>query len=249
MADRTVTGDSLFDGRLQCRQHLKGYRFSLDAVLLANFIRPGSADRVLDLGAGCGVISLILAFKWPEVSLTALEIQEGLVTLALENVKLNRFQDRIKLIRGDLRRIKKMLAPGSFDWVVCNPPYGKIGSGRLNLSDEAVIARHEIHADLSDIARAVSFTLRTRGRAALIYPACRAASLIHRIKEQNLEPKRLQVVYSYPRSVGKLVLVEVVKGGGEELRIEEPFYVYRKKGGEYSEEMRKCYEAKKSLYP
>jgi len=241
-ADRLVTGDSLFDGQLQCRQHLNGYRFSLDAVLLANFIRPGDADRVLDLGAGCGVISLILAFKWPRVDLTALEIQEGLANLALENVKLNRFQERIKLIRGDLRRIKKMLAPGSFDWVVCNPPYGKIGSGRLNSVEETVIARHEIHAEISDITRAVTFALRTRGRAALVYPASRAASLIQQLKIHNLEPKRLQVVYSYPGSAGKLVMVEVMKGGGEELQIEAPFYVYRKQGGEYSEEMRECYE-------
>ena len=237
-----MTGDSLFDGRLQCRQHRKGYRFSLDAVLLANFIRPGSADRVLDLGAGCGVISLILAFKWPGVDLSALEIQKGLANLALENVKLNRFQKRIKLIHGDLRRIKSLLAPGSFDWVVCNPPYGRIGSGRLNSVKETVIARHETHATLADITQAVTFALRTRGRAALVYPASRASSLIHQLKEQNLEPRRLRVIYSYPGSAGKLVLVEVMKGGGEELRIEEPFYVYRKQGGEYSEEMGECYE-------
>jgi len=242
MTDTLVTGDSLFDGRLQCRQHLKGYRFSLDAVLLADFISPRSGDRILDLGAGCGVISLILAFKWPKVDLTALELQDGLVALALENIELNLFQERIRLVHGDLRRIKSLLAPGLFDWVICNPPYGRIGSGRLNSVQETVIARHETHAELPDITRAVTFALRTRGRVALVYPASRASSMIHELKEQNLEPRRLRVIYSYPGSTGKLILIEAMKGGGEELQVEEPFYVYRKKGGEYTDEMAECYK-------
>lgn len=244
--DRTIR-DSLFDGDLHCSQHEKGYRFSLDPVLLAHFVQPRPGQRFLDLGAGNGIISLILCYRWPSISLMALELQPQLFSLIEQNVQFNDLQERLGLLCGDLRRIDTLLDPESFDQVVCNPPYGILGNGRLNPGEEQAIARHEIQCELSDIVQAISFCLKNRGRASLVYPAERAAVLIQALKNKRLEPKRLQVVYSYPGSSGKLVLIEAMKNGGEEMAIMPPFHVYTKQGGEYSPDMAKLYEKNKDV--
>jgi tRNA1(Val) A37 N6-methylase TrmN6 len=237
-----TTRDSLFDGDLQCFQHEKGYRFSLDAVLLAHFVQPRPGQQFLDLGAGCGIISLILCYRWPDISLTTLELQPQLSSLIEQNIAQNKFEKQIQTQCGDLRKIDTLLEPESFDQVVCNPPYGSLGSGRLNPDDEQAIARHEIQCERADVVQAISFCLKNRGRASLIYPADRAAGLIHALKSRRLEPKRMQIVHSYPGSTGKLVLIEAMKNGGDDLAILPPFYVYTKQGGKYSPEMAKLYE-------
>ncbi|MBI5558566.1 MAG: methyltransferase [Deltaproteobacteria bacterium] len=236
-----ITEDTLFNGLLSCRQHGAGYRFSVDAVLLAHFCRPRPQARILDLGAGCGVISLILCYRNPRIKVTALELQPRLAELIAVNIELNRFQERITLLEGDLRTTPVFFAPETFDWVVCNPPYGKLAAGRQNPDIEQAVCRHEIHAELTDIVRAISFNLKNRGRAALIYPASRAALLLSALKTAGLEPKKLQIVYSYPGGVGKLVLVEAVKNGGEELIVPPPFFIYEKQGGNYTAEMARLY--------
>ena len=236
------TWDSLFDGNLQCCQYEKGYRFSLDAVLLSHFVKPLPGQQVLDMGAGCGIISLILCYRFPDIRVTALELQPQLISLIRHNITQNNFDTRIQILRGNLRRIKKLTAAERYDQVVCNPPYGSRGSGRQNINDEMAVARHEIVCNLEDIVQAISYSLRNRGRASIIYPADRAARLINTLQENKLEPKKVQTVYSYPGCNGKLILVESVKNGGEELTILPPFYVYTKRNGGYSPEMAKLYE-------
>jgi tRNA1(Val) A37 N6-methylase TrmN6 len=235
------TADSLFDGRIRCTQHAGGYRFSLDAVLLGNFISVRPGVRILDLGCGSGIISFILAYRWPDCHLTGLEIQPDLVELAEKNVGDNNWQERIEILQGDLRHMDKLLPAGKFDWVVSNPPYRKPGSGRKNLEPEKLSARHEILSDVAAVAKAAAWALKNKGRAAFVYPAVRGATILCELKKQGLEPKKMQVVYSYPGSSATLLLVEAVKGGGEELAILPPFYVYREPGGEYSPEMEVCY--------
>jgi tRNA1(Val) A37 N6-methylase TrmN6 len=237
-----LTEDKLFSGRLSCAQHADGYRFSVDAVLLAHFPRPRPGDRMLDLGAGCGVVSLIASYRQPQLTITALELQPQLAGLISRNIERNHLQDRISLVQGDLRQISDLVPPESFDWVVCNPPYGKLAAGRVNPVDEQAVCRHEIASDLSDIIRAISFSLKNRGRAALIYPASRAAVLLAGLKAAALEPKRLQVIHSYPGGEGKLVLVEAMKNGGVELLILPPFFIYDQAAGQYSAAMARLYE-------
>jgi len=240
-AENGYTTDTLFEGRIRCTQRVGGYRFSLDAVLLGNFLRIRPGERILDMGCGSGIISLILAYRWQNCQLTALEIQPELVHLAEKNVADNNYQKRIEIVQGDLLDIETLLPAGKFDWVVSNPPYRKTGSGRKNLEPEQLAARHEILSDVAAVAKAASWALKNKGRAAFIYPAVRGATILHELKRHGLEPKRLQVVYSYPGSAAVLLLVEAIKGGGEELAILSPFYVYRKQGGEYSPEMETCY--------
>lgn len=244
--EQKYSEDSLFDGRLICRQHRRGYRFSLDAVLLAHFVNPCPKARVLDLGGGCGVISLILAYRFHDIRITVLELQTGLVDLIKENIikndeQGNRYRERIEVVNGDLRSIDRFVRAGVFDWVVCNPPYRKTGSGRINPSSEEAMARHELQADLKAVVAACTFAVRTRGRVAVVYPASRGVSLLYEMRCSGLEAKRLQVVYSYPGSEAKLLLVEAVKGGGEELTVAAPFYVYQEKDSSYSPEMAAYY--------
>lgn len=235
------TEDALFDGSIRCKQHSRGYRFSLDAVLLGNFmaIRPG--ERVLDLGCGSGIVSLILAYRWPSCQLVGLELQPDLAVLARENVAQNNWQERIEILQGDLRRIDKSVSAGQFDCLVSNPPYRKTGTGRMNSEPEQLMARHETMADVASVVKAAVWALKNRGRAAFIYPAARAATVMYELKKQGLEPKRLQLVYSFPGSPATLVLIEALKGGGEELAILPPFYVYSEPEGDYSPEMAACY--------
>ena len=235
------TKDTLFDGRIRCLQHRKGYRFSVDAVLLGNFIQPRAGDRILDLGCGCGIIPLILAYRWPKVSVTGLEIQPDLASLARKNVELNDWQERIEIIPGDLKEIKKYVEAGSFDWVISNPPYRKSGSGRVNPGDEQAFARHEQLADLESVVKAADWAVKKRGRIAFIYPASRGAAVISELKNAGLEPKKMLSIFSYPGSTASLLIIEAVKHGGEELVVLPPFYVYEERNGAYSSEMAEYY--------
>jgi tRNA1Val (adenine37-N6)-methyltransferase len=240
-ADDCLTRDHLFDGRIQCLQPRQGYRFSEDAVLLAHFIAPQPEDRILDLGAGCGIISLILAYRWPAITLTAMEIQPNLAELARRNAVDNKLAERLLVIQGDLRQSRDLLTPGSFDWVICNPPYHQQAAGRLNPQNEQAAARHEIHADLAAVLGAARYALRHHGRLAMVYPAARAASLLHEMKNSGLEPKRLRMVYSHPNAPARLVLVEAACMAGEELTVLPPLFVAEVPGGPYSTAMASFY--------
>ena len=239
---RDCTTESLFGGRLTCRQHLHGYRFSQDSVLLAHFITPPPEEHILDLGTGCGIISLILAHRWPSVSVTGFEVQTGLVDLARHNVEENDLAGRVHVVEGDLKNIRRLLPAAGFDRVVCNPPYRQVGAARPNPNSEQAIARHEIMASLEDIVKAVDWLLVEGGRADFVYPADRAAELQDVLQANGCFPVRLQEVYSYLDGPRRLTLVETVKGRGGDLEILPPFYVQTGPDGGYTQEMASLYE-------
>ena len=237
-----LTDDTLFQGGLICRQSRDGYRFSVDAVLAAHFSVPKSGQQVLDLGCGCGVIGLILAHRFSDIAVCSLELQEHLAELAQENGDQNGFADRFRVIQGDVCAIGSLLAPESFDLVVCNPPYRKIDSGRINQDDQAACARHELTAVVEDFVRAAAFCVKNRGRVVFVYPAVRCNTLLSALQQHRLTPKRLQPIYSYPGSASaRLVLVEAVKNGGEQCDILAPFYIYEHKNGDYTPAMLALY--------
>lgn len=241
--DQLLTDDTLFNGRLVCKQYKSGYRFSIDAILSAHFCRPAPEDSILDLGCGCGVIGLILAYRHPEVSITGIEIQHELVLLARKNILENDMLSRMKVVEGNFRDTPELVPPESYDLVVSNPPYGKKGRGRVSPDTQRARARHEIDASLADMIRAAAYAVRNRGKVVVVYPAVRSVNLIAALKNHNLEPKRLQPVYSYPgQADASLVLIEAVKNGGEEMRLLPPFYIYSEKNGPYSEAMQEIYE-------
>jgi tRNA1(Val) A37 N6-methylase TrmN6 len=211
--------DEFMDGRIRLIQSRKGYRFSIDAVLLAQFATVKPTDVIVDLGAGCGIISLLLLQRPVRYAL-ALEIQRNLADQAVRNASLNGVADRMGVILADLRQVpfRKPLA----DVAVCNPPFRRSGSGRVNPDLQRAIARHEIMASLNDILSAARAVLKPKGRLALIYPAGRLVDLVMRMRAFDIEPKRMRVVYPSMEEESKLVLVEGSRSGKGGVKVLPP---------------------------
>ena len=230
------TVDALFDGKLRLYQSRRGYRFSLDAVLLAYFATPRRGDNIADLGTGNGVIALMLAYLDPSLKITGIEIQTGMADCACRNVRLNSLDERVKIIEGDVRMIEAIAEPESHHVVVCNPPYRKPNSGRVSPDEEKKIARHETKGTLHDFLRAGAYLLPPKGRVAVVYVAAGLAELLQGIRRVGVEPKRLRMVHSYADSEASLVLVEGVKGGRTGIKILPPLAVYEQ-GKKYTAEV------------
>jgi len=222
------TFGTLFGGRLEIRQNKKGYRFSIDALLLARFAEPRLTDRVIDLGTGCGVIPLILVFRRKAEAVVGVEVQPSLAALARQNVSLNQLAAQIEIREEDFRNLPGK--GGVFDCALCNPPYRRAGSGRVNPQEEKALARHEINATLEDVLRAAHHLLKNKGRFYSIYPATRTADLFQGLRRFHLEPKRVQFVHSRDREEARLVLVEALKEGKTQVKILPPFVLYDSAG-------------------
>jgi tRNA1Val (adenine37-N6)-methyltransferase len=222
--DETV--DTLFDGRIKLLQSRGGYRVSLDAVLLAHFVKVTPNASVIDLGAGNGSILAMLADLHPTARLTGVEIQPAMVARARRNLILNGLQDRVQIIDADVRAIGKAMPAGAYDVVVSNPPYRPTLSGRVSPNPEKRIARHEFAGTLEHFLRTGHYLLRKRGRMALVFPAYRTVDLLAAMRAIDVEPKRLRMVHSVADAVAVLVLVEGVKGARSELVVEAPLCIY-----------------------
>jgi tRNA1Val (adenine37-N6)-methyltransferase len=233
--------DALGSEGLRIIQSVRGFRHSMDALLLAHFAAPRPADRVLDLGCGNGAIGLLLAHRHPQIRVVGLEIQPALASRALRGAELNRLQDRVEIVDGDLRRVEALLPPAAFDLVLCNPPYREIGRGRLSPDPETRQAKHEVSATLPEIIAAIRYALAPKGRACLIYHASRLADLLTRLRVERLEPKLLRPVHSFPGADAELILVEARREGRPGLRMLAPLFVYQTRGGTLSPAMDEIY--------
>jgi tRNA1Val (adenine37-N6)-methyltransferase len=227
LGNASETMDALFQGKLRLFQKEKGYRFSLDAILLAYFVRAHRGARVAELGTGNGVIALILAYLDPSLNITAVEVQREMAHYAVRNVRLNGLEEKVKIVHGDVRRIAAVAEPESYDVVVCNPPYRKATSGRVSPDEEKKIARHEVRATLGDFLRAAAYLLPVKGRISLIYPSVRCVDLLQAMRETRIEPKRLQMVHSFADAEASLVLTQGVKGGKGAIEVMPPLVVYQ----------------------
>jgi tRNA1Val (adenine37-N6)-methyltransferase len=221
------TLDAIFQGRLKIIQPERGYRFSIDAVLLAGLTRVRPQDRVVDLGTGCGVIPLLLALQQRAAHITGIEIQESLVSMAKRNVIANGFAQLVDIVQADLREVLVGMVGGPVNLVVSNPPYRELRSGRLNPNSEKAIARHELLANLGEVVSAAAKLLPQKGRLALIYPARRLPTLFRELAVGGFAPKYLTFIHTTLDSEAKLAHVESIKGGGKELRVGKPFAIYQ----------------------
>jgi tRNA1Val (adenine37-N6)-methyltransferase len=230
------TVDGILAGRLRIIQRKRGYRFSLDALLIAHFTDLRNGDDLIDLGTGSGIIALILAQRFRCGRVLGIEIQDELVEIAKRNVVLNGLDGRIEIRRGDVRCPETLCGPQSFSAVVFNPPYRRLRSGRTNSDPEKAVARHEIEGTVADFLTAAVYALRPEGRVYAIYPAVRMVELIARMRECRIEPKRLRLVHSRLDGGGEFVLVEGVKGGREGMNVAPPLFIYQD-AGDYTPEM------------
>jgi tRNA1(Val) A37 N6-methylase TrmN6 len=234
------TLDTFYHGRVFLLQKKRGYRFSVDAPLLADFIRPRRGDRLLELGAGNGIISLLLSRK-PFRRIVCLEVQPGLVDLARRNIALNRLEKRIVVLERDLRFYR----PGQrFDIVFSNPPYIKGRSGHLSRSPEKSIAKHEIKGDIFDIMQAAGRVLGKNGRAFFIYPVKRRGDFDKALEEAELKIRALRLVYSRGGEPARWFLSEC-RFEAPSVRVLPPLRVYDESGA-YSPEMKAIFAGEDS---
>jgi len=222
------TLDTFFNGEVQIIQKKKGYRFSVDAILLSQFIKIHKDERVIDLGTGCGILPLLLSHTTKARSFIGVEIQKGLADCAKKNVTLNHLENRISIIKQDFRELRNTFPPGSFDVVLSNPPYRKYRTGRINPSMEKAIARHEMNGTLADLVSVASYLLPPKGRCYLIFPVLRAIDLFVAMRDEKLEPKRLRFVHPFIGKEAKFILTESIKDSGMELKIMDPLILHEK---------------------
>ena len=233
----SYTTDTFFNGKIKVMQSRAGYRFSIDSVLLAFHAAPRPGDKVLDLGTGCGIISLIMAFREPDIRIFAVELQTELAGLAEANVGQNRLANRIQVMHTDMRLLKPNMTGGPADLIVCNPPYRRPGSGRINPAQQRAVARHEIEVSLIDILETARRMLRTAGRFVVIYSVERTTDIISCMRSEQIEPKFMRMIHSTRNSEAKLVLIEGVKGARPGLKVTPSLIIYDDTG-DYTEEVK-----------
>jgi len=217
-----VKDDETLDeiGGVRIIQKKKGYRFSADSLLLADFPDLTGVTRAVDMGTGSGVIAILLAKRSQELSVVGIELQDTLFDLAVRNVDLSSLSDRVEIVKGDMKGIKQRLETGSFDLVVCNPPYYPLGKGRTWPNLERTVARHEVAVTLADIIEASEYLLRAGGRVAVVYPANRYNEVILEMQRVKIGPIRAKEVHT---KVVEVIIVEGKKGYEGELLLEPPF--------------------------
>ena len=257
----------LLDGEcvddLQCRgyyiiQKEKGFKFGMDAVLLADFATGAPGGRVMDLCTGTGVIPLLMLGRGKGAHFTGLEIQEEIADMAQRTVMMNGLKDRVSMVRGDLCGIVKgrrkcetdetgeaggaeavaypFFERESFDAVTANPPYIKGGHGLVNEASSKMISRHEIHMTLEELVSAAAYLLKPGGTFAVVYKPFRLAELIRELEKAKLEPKRMCMVEPHAGEEPNMVLLEAAKFGKPYLKC-EPTLVCYGSDGKYTEDL------------
>jgi tRNA1Val (adenine37-N6)-methyltransferase len=231
----------LFNNLLLIEQPEKGYRFSIDALMLAHHINPNRKQRILDLGTGCGIISLIAARKFPDLKIYGIEIQESMALLAHFNVLQNKLEGQITIICADMKCLCSKDIEGPVDMIVVNPPFGKSGHSRFGPDIAKNVAKHEIFATLSDIINFSSRVLKNSGILLMIYPSQRLTELFYTLQTADLEPKWLRTVHPRHHAEANRVIVKAVKNGRGGISIGSPLYVYESNGS-YTPEIEKMFK-------
>ena len=234
--------DDLLINGLKIIQHGQEFRFSLDSVLLAQFatVRPG--DKAVDLGAGTGVLGLLLTTRGVAAA-CGVEINPRMAQMAERSIRLNQLEERVSVVCGDVRELKKeMLPQGQWDLVVTNPPYRPLGGGKISPLTGVATARHETAGTLADFIAAARGLVRHAGRFAMVHLAERLVEILSVMSMSGIEPKRLRLVHPMEGKPAKLLLVEGVRAGRPGLSVQPPLFVYNPDGS-YSKEIMAYYQA------
>ena len=232
--------DDLNRGGLMILQKEKGFRFGTDAVLLADFAAPKPGERVADLGAGGGILSLLMADSEPTATIDAVEWQEDMCEMAERSVRGNGLSDRIRIHHLDVRNAARTLGYSGHSLVACNPPYNPRGTAPSSPDPAHSLARHEGESSVEDFVECAARLLKNGGRAAFVYPAPRLFDLMCAMRSNKLEPKRVRLILDRPGAKPKLALLDAIKGAGSWLDWLPPL-VLRNEDGSPSVEYRRIY--------
>lgn len=215
------------------------FRFSLDSILLPNFVTINqNIEKILDIGTGNAPIPLILSTK-TSASIYGIEIQEESFKMARESIELNHLKNRIEMLHGDVRNYPFELE--QFDIITCNPPYFKVKeTSHFNQNDAKTIARHEVTLTLEDVLKLARKLLKNQGIVALVHRPERLVDILTEMRKQNIEPKKIQFVYPKQNQNSHILLIEGKKNGKSGLKILPPLYVHNEDGS-YTEEVKKYF--------
>jgi len=230
-----VSRDQL--GRYSLVQPKQGYRFSMNSVLLADFA-PATSGPVADLGAGCGVLCLLLWGRGFAGPFTAVEIDPLAAACCRSNFAAAGVPGRV--LEHDLNQDHRHLPAGGFRLVVSNPPFGRSGHGRLPPEPSRARARHELALEAKRLWSLAARLLPPRGRLVLCWPPARLPACLAGLAARRLAPKRLRLVHGRADLPAKLALIEAVKDGGPQLSVLPPLIVYAE-GQRYSPEVAAIY--------
>ncbi len=232
--------DDLLCNGLKIIQHRDSYRFAIDTVLLANFVKAGKKDRIIDLGTGSGVIAILLSAKTYAREIIGIELVKTAYDRAIRSVKLNGLQERVKIIHGNLKEVAGVFGKQSFTVVVTNPPYMTVKTGKISPNKDLAIARHEIAATLHDVIKAAKELLTFGGCFYMVYRTTRLADAMFEMRNQGLEPKVLRFVKPKAKASPNLFLVMGKKGAGTGIKIPPSLVIYNDDGS-YTDEIKSIY--------
>ena len=222
--------DDLRRNGYQIIQNPEKFCFGMDAVLLSGFVRVKAGSTLLDMGTGTGIIPILLEAKTQAAHLTGLEIQEESADMARRSVALNKLEDKIEIVTGDIKEAGNIFGAASFDVVTCNPPYMIGGHGLTNPDASKAIARHEILCTLEDVVAQVAKVLKPGGNFFMVHRPFRLTEIMVLLHNYKLEPKRMQMVYPFVDKEPNMVLIEACRGGKSRMQVEKPLIIYREAG-------------------
>mgnify|MGYP005767652897 FL=1 len=223
-------------------QNTQMFNFSLDSVLLPNFVTlNNNIKNILDIGCGNAPIPLILSTK-TKALITGVEIQKDVYDLAVKSVKINNLENQINIINADINELYNKFETESFDVITCNPPFFKVSEqSNLNKSDYKTIARHEVKLNLDDIFKISKKLLKNNGYVAIVHRPERLLDILESMKKYNIEPKKIQFIYPKTNMEANILLVEGKKNGNKGLKILPRIYTHLE-NGEYTEQIKKYFE-------
>lgn len=233
--------DDLQCNNLKIIQNDKFFKYGIDAVLLSNFVKTNKKNlKVVDLGTGTGIISILLTAKIDVDKIYSIEIQEQVAEMAKRSVELNNLTETIDVLNIDLKEIDKYIKGNSIDIIVTNPPYQKNNSGLQNKIEEKKISRHEIYCNIEDICKKSTYLLKDKGEIYMVHRPERLVDVIYNLRKYSLEPKEIRYIQSNIESAPVLFLVKAVKNGGCFFKTLKPLVVYNE-NGEYTRELKEIY--------
>lgn len=237
-----VINDLLGYKNLNIVQDTQMFSFSLDSVLLPNFITLNKkVEKILDIGCGNGPIPLILSTK-TNAKIIGVEIQPEVAALANESVKLNNLNNQIQIINDDINNLVKNLETEMFDVITCNPPFFKaLETSNFNQSDYKTIARHEVNLTIEQVIKISRKLLKNKGILGIIHRPERLMEILFLLNENNLIPKKIKFVYPRFNSEANMVLIEAKKNGNPGLKVLEPLFVHQD-NGDYTDYVKKYFE-------
>lgn len=223
-------------------QNDEWFSFSLDSVLLSNFVNINLNDKkIIDFCTGNAPIPMLLSYKTNN-KIIGVELQKEIYDLAVKSVKENKLEDKIIIMNEDVKNLSDIYESDSFDIITCNPPYFKTDN-ELLLNDNSIktIARHEVKLNLEDIFKVAKKILKNGKKISLVHRPDRLIEIIDVMKKYGFEPKRMKFCYPKVGMDANILLIEGVKNGKSGLKIENPLIIHNSDGC-YTEEVRKMFE-------